>query len=681
MTYLRSIGLSLLVWTGLFLLNGCAPQNEFAVEESEENVSGVPKVVSTDDCEPTGTSEVFVNQAGYDKGRPKRFTAPGVSDGIQFAILKNCDGDRVYTGVVRDEVGDFSDFNPDRSGPYRITLTKEEQTKYSYNFRVDDHVSQLASYRRAIEFMTASRTAQGDYAQLPSDPSDYLAGHGRAIAWLDQDGYSMILSGLADLYMANPAGMKDIRLKEGDEPDALEDDNPYSYANMPTNVPSDTPEVVQLLWWGAHVYLKADVNYSILKTELAAFLQLYPEVSEWIPKKTYNDVYDHLFPIWTQSSGDNHYVSDFYFVDHDKDLTTTYTQRGTSKGDFPVGFSVRGNLDMYEVAKREGRDDAQIYLNAAVEQVGWIVNNVDVTDDRFHKGLRMSEHPTVTGVVRLLKNYPDKAPDGTERWLSEWADQMISLSDNLWDFRKSRSDRWIVHYDENDNEIEYNEPGNVLGFPAPALACANAMDILDESRKAIDLRRIAQAHVDNAFGRNPAGRPFGHRANQEEYGYEGVERGWFEEDYGAYGLQWPVPGAMDGSPPAGMYPYNPDADDGYTESWVAFQSAWNSALAWSSYDDSGVEIVDSNGDPVDSVELGEKIIVRLRVATTSEAVEADMTVGSKPTDQIILSRESEESDWFEADIVPEIQGAESGDEVVVKYGIGVFSRTDTVMIN
>jgi|GEM_PF-3240442 len=622
--------------------------------------------------------DIYVNQAGYDKGRPKRFTAPDVADGTSFEIRTNCD--TVYQGTISDKVGDFTDFEPEGPGPFTVTLEKDGVTIESPDFRIDDHETQLTNYKRALEFMTGCRTEQGDYSALPSDPNDYFAGAGRALGWLDENEYSMVLSGLADLYMANPEGMEDIRLEDGDEPDDLDEYDPYTYTNMPTSVPDDTPEVVRLLWWGAHVYLKADVNYSILKSDLAAFLRVYPEVSEWIPQSLYDDVYDHLFPIWTQSTGERHYEEDWASVDHDKDLTTTYTQRGTSKGDFPVGFSVRGNLDMYEVAKREGRNDAQIYLDAAVEQVEWIVNNVDVTDDRFHKGLRMSEHPTVTGVVRLLKNYPDEVPSGTQTWLTDWAAQMNSLSDNLWDFRKSRSDRWIVHYDENDNEVEYNEPGNVMGFPAPALAAANAMDEYGDSSNATDLRRNAQAHVDNAFGRNPPGRPFGHRANQAEYGYDGVERAWFEEDYGAYGLNWPVPGAMDGSPPAAQYPHDPDADEGYTESWVAFQSAWNTALAWLSYDDSDIEIVDSNGEEIQSVSASETITVRLNTATTSDTADIQLTVGSQSNKQITLARESTESAWFETDVDLANQGAEDGDDVVVKYASGVFSTVDTVSV-
>ena len=63
---------------------------------------------------------------------------------------------------------------------------------------------------------------------------------------------------------------------------------------------------------------------------------------------------------------------------------------------------------MYEVAKREGRKDAQKYMNAAINQTQWIVKNTDWNDPRTTKGHRLSEHRTIPNLVWFLKNIPYK---------------------------------------------------------------------------------------------------------------------------------------------------------------------------------------------------------------------------------------------------------------------------------
>jgi len=38
---------------------------------------------------------------------------------------------------------------------------------------------------------------------------------------------------------------------------------------------------------------------------------------------------------------------------------------------------------------------------------------------------------------------------------------------------------------------------------------------------------------------------------------------------------------IDASPKEADYPFNPKADSGYVEGWVAFNTAWNSSIAYS----------------------------------------------------------------------------------------------------
>ena len=82
------------------------------------------------------------------------------------------------------------------------------------------------------------------------------------------------------------------------------------------------------------------------------------------------------------------------------------------KGRHAPGHSIVPNLLMHEVAKREKRDDAAKYLDAAVAQAEFIVKNIDWNDPRTTKGHRMSEHRTIPNLVWLLQKYPDRAPAG-----------------------------------------------------------------------------------------------------------------------------------------------------------------------------------------------------------------------------------------------------------------------------
>ena len=91
------------------------------------------------------------------------------------------------------------------------------------------------------------------------------------------------------------------------------------------------------------------------------------------------------------------------------------------------------------------------------------------------------------------------------------------------------------------------------------------------------LKELAISHFDNMFGRNPLGRHFGFDAAKE---IEGVDLGWFSKHEGGLGALGEVYGRLDGSPKESAYPYNPSAHPGYTEGWVAFNTAWNMSLAY-----------------------------------------------------------------------------------------------------
>src|SRR5690606_15804814 len=111
------------------------------------------------------------------------------------------------------------------------------------------------------------------------------------------------------------------------------------------------------------------------------------------------------------------------FTEHTADLTQVYTQVGTGKGEFPVGHSIVPNLHLWQVAEREGRADADVYLNAAIAQAQWIVDNVDPADPAVTKGQRQAEYHLMTALATLVELVPvEQQPDGIVEFASAWAD-------------------------------------------------------------------------------------------------------------------------------------------------------------------------------------------------------------------------------------------------------------------
>ncbi len=56
---------------------------------------------------------------------------------------------------------------------------------------------------------------------------------------------------------------------------------------------------------------------------------------------------------------------------------------------------------MWEVAVREGRDDADRYREAAVAQAQWLIDNVDLVDPGTTKGQRQGEYHLMTSLAIL----------------------------------------------------------------------------------------------------------------------------------------------------------------------------------------------------------------------------------------------------------------------------------------
>jgi hypothetical protein len=621
--------------------------------------------------DPSEPQPVLVNQSGYNLDRPKRFTAPRADDGDAFTIVDES-GTVRYAGTISGGVGDFTAFRPADAGDFRIVVTGAAGRGESVPFGIGASWLERVSYENAIAFMAGTRCYFGraDAAGTGWNTSQCRW----SVMWRDGDTYSFEIPTLIDLFSANPAAFTGLRL-----PDEV-------YSGLRYSLPPDTPEIVRLIEWGVEMLLDNRVNHTLWKEQLAAFPRAYPDLAEWIPVELYREVRDYLFPLWGAESHDR-FTSAYDYTPHTANLFQTYTQVGTGKGEFPPGHSIRANLDMYDVARREGRPDAAAYLTAAQNNAAWIVANLDWADPRTTKGQRQSEYVTVTGLVNFLDRYPELAPAGTKEKIEEWARVAVARSANMWDFRKYSADRWTIPSFAGGGAEDPNETGNVAGFAAPAMAAAS---VVDDPALARRLREIAVAHVDNIFGRNPVGRHASYRAPTEQWGFEGVERGWFSEYQGGAGLLQGVRGVLDGSPKNVHYPYNPAAGNvGHTEGWVSFNTAWNESLAWLAADETAVRVIDEGGATADRLVAGAPARVELAAplnltagaldrATVSVRVDRD---GQAPrTIEVPVTQTADTEQTFRGQIAADALDAQPGDTVTVSYGLGAFQRTAAVRV-
>ncbi|MEV4173282.1 hypothetical protein [Nonomuraea sp. NPDC049709] len=594
--------------------------------------------------------DVLVNQSGYDLTGPKRLTAPGAADGTPFTITR--DGSTVFSGTVKGGVGDFTAFRPASAGPYVATVNGGT----SHPFGIGPYWTYRVAVQRAVDFMVQTRCAHGDAGKLVfTDPKGPHCNRGNTgVAWRDDHQFSFSLQSLIELYLSNPDAF-------------TRSPGTGRYDGLAVPAAPDAPEIVKLINWGVDLYLQGRVNHDLLKEQLAWFVHAYPHLERWIPREQYLKARDHLTATWGDPARDRW---NWYDIPHSADLFQTYTVIGTGKGMFPPGHSIVPNLMMYDVARRDGLPEPQRYLDAARAQVDWIVDNLDWTDPATTKGQRMSEHVTMESLAYYAARYPSAA---LRTKIEQWADVVIARSENMWDFRKYSDSLWIIP--------EFNEPGNVAGLPAAALAAAR---VLDDPARETALRRIAAGHIDHVFGRNPADAHFSHDAATPG-GFEGVERGWPKEyppGHGAGELE-EVQGVLDGSPKEASYPYVPDADLGYTEGWVAFNTAWNASLAQLAVDRTSIR--HSTPRP------GGPLTVRLRAplnldATARETGTLRATSSSGDSETITVTESGPSALDFTGTIRTASGRARPGDgilqlgpgqSVTLSYGLGAFATTVT----
>lgn len=564
---------------------------------------GSDLAVRADETVPASKSNVIdrtvhqigLNQIGFATARPKRFTAPLTADGARFEVRSAKGGAALFSGTVKGHIGDFSAFRPAESADTYVVELAGGSLKpgRSDPFVVQANVWQTFYWQPAVDFLIDVRSVVGTH------PSAY-----GGCPWRDGTYYDAILPALTLFNLADPARIaamprqidwdadKKRVLAPGFKFDAK---NPHSEGVMDTvrryytelDPPKpDAPDVVKLLHWGAGYYLLNPATkdpssdpeprrvHPQTVEQVAYVVWAWPQLKQWLPASFYDRCRDFCFANWSNSLGISSWWDPKTYLTVEQ-ITGNNPMGGRLhpyKGRHAPGHSIVPNLLMHEVAKREGRADAGIYLDAAVTQADWIVKNLDWNDPRTTKGHRMSEHRTIPNLVWLLQAYPDRAPAGLREKIRAWAEVAVRRSDNLWDFRRYDEDQhWTIP--------KLNDAGNVLSFPAIALS---ASWVIDDPTLKKRLEELAIAHADFAFGRNPrlAAAP-----SKPEMGFTGIERGWpIQHKLNVCARLETTRGNIAATPGTEMFPFNPEGAYRHAEGWANYGASWCVSLAYLQFD-------------------------------------------------------------------------------------------------
>jgi hypothetical protein len=582
---------------------------------------------------------LYLNQSGFNLGKPKRFTAPTLPDGTKFAVRPAKGGDAPLEGVLQNHLGDFSAFNPTDAQDYVV----EAGGLRSVPFRVGPWWLERVTYQGAVDFMVDSRHYVGN-SRAPCKGS---------YGWRDDHHFGWELHTLVPQWLSNPSAYermpRQIKYEQPKDKKLWGKLEPY---------PENAPDLVKLIHWGADVIVTEELTHELIKAQLAYFLYAWPSLKAYLPEQNYRAVRDYAFAHWTDDKADRKYP---YDESPEHNMLALKTKVGTTKGAYPPGFSVEPNLLMYEVAKREQRPDAEKYFKAAHQQAAWLIANLDWNDPLTTKGQRMSEFITLTGLGHFLRVYPDRVPPGLAAKIEAWSKVVFRRSENMWDFRKlDDASKWTPM---GEKPTMWNEPGNVLGLPAALLA---AREVLTDPATRSRLEELVYAHFDNGFGRNPVGRHFSFDAPRE---IEGVEFGWFKFLPGGIGQLAQARFVIDGSPKDGHYPYHPERGDyGWTEGWVQFNTPFNLSLAWLAFAETQLALTREGGD----------VVVRLRAPlnfdySKVETGTVQVRVGNGDWQPLTVTEESANSFFLSGRVK-----AQPGEQVETAYGFGYLGRNAKV---
>ena len=470
--------------------------------------------------------------------------------------------------------------------------------------------------KQALAFMVQTRSD----ANVKGDNS---------IAWRDSHQFSFELNGLVLQYMANPSVYDNM-------PQTIFAEGTYVGTNKLTGTEyedlktQNEPDIIWLIKFAALLRLGLHAGqklYMLTKEQLAYYLYLAPELIArgWEKEEFYQNVRDYTISVWGKDEQPTNYQTQWYWVDGtNHDLYSVQKVFGGLKGSQPMGHSIVPNLMMYEVAKRDGLGDAvaEKFLKAAVDNCAYTVSNTDgndICDPYFCKGQRMSEYVTIPALDYFVEMCPggETLKAQVKDKIAQWATVNIARGNSLWDIRKAVCladlSSYTFHTSGNTIDQEYwtgaayaladgqnpsttpkNEPGNQAGLQAVMYAAAR---VLEDDAVNTRLHELGVAAIDDLYGRNPSGRAAFYHFTRD---FEGADLGWYKQYQGGFGLLGGCTAVIDANVPEAGYPYAPqNGNTGYTEGWVAYNTAWNASLAYSQAENVALSVDKTSGERTD----------------------------------------------------------------------------------
>ncbi len=537
--------------------------------------------------------QIAINQVGYETQKPKRFTAPLSSDGTSFTVRASDQSTVLYQGKIAKNIGDFTSFQPADSTTHYVIELRGGTLKdgISHPFLIRSNLNQEQFWQPAVDFLIDTRSVIGTH------PSAY-----GGCPWRDGTYYDAIIPSLAMFYMSDKKTIDAMPRQidwasdkarvsaptfrfdaKNPNPEGVMD-AVLAYYELEAPKP-DAPDVVKLIHWGTGFYLcnpatkdpsgdpdKRKIHAQTVE-QVAYVLWAWPSLQPWLPESFYKKCRDFCFANWKPSLEISKWWQPKTYLAPEQ-LKEGNPMGGLLhpyKGRHAPGHSIVPNLIMHEVALREKRDDAKIYLDAAIMQAEWCIKNLDWNDPRTTKGHRMSEHRTIPNLVWLLQKYPQHAPSGLKEKISAWVDVALSRSDNLWDFRRyDMETHWTIP--------KINDVGNSASLPACLIAASWVVGPEKQER----IQQVCYGSIDHVFGRNPrlAAAP-----SKPQMGFPEIEQGWpwSHKDNVCARLET-TRGNISSLPGSEMYPFTPTAAHRHAEGWVNYGASWCISLAYLKWD-------------------------------------------------------------------------------------------------
>ena len=656
---------------------------------------------------PTGGGSeepaILVNQIGYDNGTAMRASCPNVAGGTEFRIVNVETNAVVKTGTVENGIADFTGLETQADTDFYLTCAG----KQSYTFTVGTNLIQRRSVKNALAFMSETRS---DGFKRGGGSGN--AGNGSGVGWRDSHQFSFELNGLVLQYMANPSVYDNM-------PHSIVGLDSCDYADLQTQ---NEPDIVWLIKFAARRYYDVGTKmgqklHMLLKEQLAYYLYLAPELIArgWESAEFYQKVRDYTISVW----GENACNVQWYPVNGtNHDLYSVQNVFGGLKGSQPMGHSIVPNLMMYEVAKRDGLGDETTnkFLKAAIENCKYTIGNDDgndICDPFFCKGQRMSEYITIPALGYFIEMCPghDALKAQVKAKIAEWAKVNIARGSNLWDIRMAVSKQAgdLTNYqfhnpnftaDQKKITKEYwtgaayaaadkqgaitgdsqsgylaggapkNEPGNQAGLQAVMYAAAR---VLEDDAVNTRLHELGVAAIDDLYGRNPSGRAAFYHFTRD---FEGADLGWYKQYQGGFGLLGGCTAVIDANVPEAGYPYAPqNGNTGYTEGWVAYNTAWNASLAYSQAENVALSVDKTSGKVGDTVNvtLTAPIDMDTAKAETGTVWVTNETTGERMA--VVVTEYGASSTTFKGSF--KLPNAQS---VMVSYGSGLFAHKETITV-